>query len=145
MGKQQEDSPLLEKLLQTMDESKELIRRMHEAEKDLKAVIAEARGLHQEMLEGTRDVIQEIVAGHAAEVKPAFQKALDRALVIADGEIRKLVDPLMDTLQLLNAHYERLLKASECTPESFLASFMIPTDPQLEKMVRDAERRNKAR
>ena len=144
MGKQQDDSPLLEKLLQTMDESKELIRRMHEAEKDLKAVIAEARGLHQEMLDGTRETIAEIIKGHAAEIKPAFSKALDRAMRQANTELAEMVNPLKDTLQQLSIHYEKLLRATE-TGEGALLSFPLEVDPKLAKSILDAERRNKTR
>lgn len=144
MGQQQDNTPLIDKLLRTMDESKELLRRMHEAQKDLKTTIAEARNLHQEMMQGTRDVIAEIIEGHAAEIKPAFGRALEAALEKSNSDIAAMVNPLMETLQLLSDHYSKLLEKSE-SGQGMLASFEVPIDPKLVKSIQDAERRNKAR
>lgn len=140
-----DDAPLLEKLLETLEEVKEWIRKAHETEKDLKTAIAEARQLRQEIIDESAEFIKRVIVDETKSVKPAFQRALDKALEVSDQRIGEMVGPLMETLEELGMHYSKLLQLSESGKEGMILSLDMPINPKLIRKVKDAERRNRDR
>jgi DNA repair exonuclease SbcCD ATPase subunit len=118
--------PLLTKLQETLEQGEALVRRMHEANRDLKVTIKEARELRSETIGMVEQTFEEVTKREISKVAPAVRSITNRLI---DQHVKLLeegITKVMTTLHKVDARYQQAIEAMKAAE----AGLPFPVDGQ---------------